>query len=92
MDGIALMEPVARPITFPDKKFGLKNHNGTVPEGVKKLINKLLVNNNQQHRTAIIVVLVFTVLASLLVICSILRDAYKVKEGEAYSPAQCVLS
>ncbi|MCJ1439825.1 MAG: hypothetical protein MMC23_000306 [Stictis urceolatum] len=74
------------------KKFHLSddngNTNGTLPADIRKLVNKLLVKDSQQHRTAIIITTVFSVVASLLVIYSILRDAYRVKEGEAYSPAQ----
>jgi hypothetical protein len=88
MDNVAMMEPVARPLHYSAKEF--KSSNGTLSDDLRKLVTKLLIKNSEQHRDAIIITTVFSVVAALLVIYSILRDAFKVQDGEAYSPAQWV--
>lgn len=57
--------------------------NGHIRHTLQKLFD-----TSSQNRMGIIVTLSFSILAALIILYTIVRDAYKVRPGEVYSRAQ----
>jgi hypothetical protein len=66
-----------------DSDSGSSSTNDHLKHALQKLVDA-----SSQHRLGIIVTLSFSILAALIILYTIVRDAYKVRPGEVYSRAQ----